>query len=600
MSSSVSDTVSDTREPTVSSFADKVRARWLNIEKQLSRASVRWTAEILIIAAFFAFVLLPPINLMISVIADWSEVVELVFKDPILHDSVWRSVLRSMTLSFQIAFVVTVIDVLIGVPLAHVLARKEFWGKNIVDTIIDLPLAVPTSALGFSIFLFWGTNQGLAFLFDMDAGFFSQGPMLLVLGHVAFSFSYIVRNLKGVIEDVSPSVETAARTLGAPPITIFRTVTAPLAKEGIIAGAILAFTRSLGETGASIILAGVYQTAPVQIVSFMDSLRIPQTAFLALVLVIVSVFLLVGVRQYARKVGLPQPKIHPLFERKLSSKAVAVGKDATSFSLFTILVLIPSIFVVFYLFTVLNANPFTGDPTDGAIYQVFQAPDRKWESLKLALTISVEVALITTVVNLILGVPMAYLLVNRKYWGRWRTALDALVDVPLVIPSSALGFSVFLLWGARGLGIASPGLMMIILAHMTFTYPFSVRPMISYIDSLDTSYIEAGRTLGASDLTTFRRITLPLLKKGMLASAILTFTRSISETGATLIVMGDVRSIPVLIVDFVESEALPAAAFAAGLVIGISFLLLLLLRAVNRPSNPLGQSSKQGETKEVN
>lgn len=556
--------------------------RVLRFERFLSQRSFRILFEVLVVLIFFSFVLLPPLNLFFTVIKDWGDVYALIFNDPILKDTVWQSMLRSISLSFQVALVVTVIDILIGVPIAYVLARYDFKGKSIIDTIIDLPLAVPTSALGFSIWLFWSSREGLSFLYNGEAGLFDKGPMLLILGHVAFSFSYIVRNLKGVIEEVDTGIETAAQTLGAAPVSIFRTITAPLAKEGLIAGAVLAFTRSLGETGASIVLSGVFQTAPVQIVSFMDTFRISQTAFLSLILISVSITLLVGVRQYARRVGLPQPVIYPTFERKLSSKSVVKSRNIFSWSFFIFIVLIPSLFVVVYLIFNLNGNPITGNYQDGAIYQVFEAPDRKWSQLSLALIVSLEVALLVTIINLIIGPPMAFLLVKRKYWGRWRVFLDALVDIPLVIPSSALGFSVYLLWGGLGLGITTPGIGMIVLAHLTFTYPFAVRGLISYIENLDPTYFEAGRTLGGSDITTVRKVIVPLLKKGLFSSAILTFTRSMSETGATIIVMGASRSIPVLIIDLVEQEALPAAAFAASMLIGISFLLLLLARKLNR------------------
>lgn len=554
----------------------------LRVEQYLSQRGFRIIFEILIILIFVSFVLLPPINLFITVIRDWGEVYTLIFNDAILKDSVWQGMLRSISLSFQVAFVVTLIDLIIGIPIAHILARYDFRGKYILDTIIDLPLAVPTSALGFSIWLFWSSNDGLSFLWSGEAGLFDKGPMLLILGHVAFSFSYIVRNLKGVIEEVDIGVEIAGRTLGGSPFSIFRTVTAPMAKEGLIAGGVLAFTRSLGETGASIVLSGVFQTAPVQIVSFMDTFRIPQTAFLSLILIIVSITLLVGIRQYARRVGLPQPIIYPTFERKLSSKPVVRTRNGIVWFFFVFIVLIPALYVVIFLIFNFNGNSVTGDHTGGAIYQVFEAPDRKWRQLGLSLIVSLEVALLVTVINLVIGPPMAYLLVKRKYWGRWRVLLDALVDIPLVIPSSALGFSVFLLWGGLGLNLASPGLAMIVLAHLTFTYPFSVRPMISYIENLDESYYEAGRTLGGSDITTVRKVILPLLRNGLFASAILTFTRSMSETGATIIVMGSSRSVPVYIIDLVEQESLAAAAFAASMLILISFILLLLARYVSK------------------
>jgi thiamine transport system permease protein len=546
----------------------------------LSRPQFRFFFEALVIIAFFSFVLLPPLNLLRNVIIDWSDINQLIFNDPILKDTIWIAIFRSISLSFRIAFIVTIIDIIIGIPIAHVLANYEFRGKTALDTIVDIPLAVPTSALGFSVLLFWASGDGISRLFFEDQSLVQQGPMLLILGHVAFSFSYVVRNLKGVLEEVDQNVVNAGRTLGAPPFSVFRTVSAPMAKEGIIAGAILAFTRSLGETGASLLLAGVYETAPIQIVSFMSGFRIPQAAFLSIILILISITLLAGVRQYARRVGIPQPQIYPKFERLLSEKKVSQTRNGFVWFLFTFLVLIPSLFVISYLISVWNQGP-SGNPEDGALYQVFDAPDNKSEVLQLSLVTSVEVALIVTLLNLVLGIPMAYLLVKRQYWGRWRTVLDALVDIPLVIPSSALGFSVFLLWGNLGLGLVEPGVWMIVLAHLTFTYPFAVRPMISYFENYDYAYYEAARTLGASDMTSFRRVVLPMLKRGIFASAILTFTRSLSETGATIIVMGNNRTVPVLIVDLVESEALPAAAFAATVLIAISFIMMLFARTLD-------------------
>ena len=109
-----------------------------------------------------------------------------------------------------------------------------------------------------------------------------------------------------------------------------------MAKEGIIAGAILAFTRSLGETGASLLLAGVYETAPIQIVSFMNGFRVSQASFLSMILIVVSITLLVGIRQYARKVGLPQLKIFPEFERLISSKKVVKSRNFKKLKYFSL------------------------------------------------------------------------------------------------------------------------------------------------------------------------------------------------------------------------------------------------------------------------
>jgi ABC-type spermidine/putrescine transport system permease subunit II len=154
----------------------------------------------------------------------------------------------------------------------------------------------------------------------------------------------------------------------------------------------------------------------------------------------------------------------------------------------------------------------------------------------------------------------------------------------LVIPSAALGFSVFVFWGTLGPfgpnGVFSPGFWLIVLVHIVFCYPYMVRVLIPIVSSLDPGYEEAARTLGAPSFTVFRTCTWPLLKRGVLAGSIITFTRSLGETGATLIVMGLARTIPVLIVDWVESQSLAAAGFASVIIIIFSYVLIFFLRKI--------------------
>jgi len=182
-----------------------------------------------------------------------------------------------------------------------------------------------------------------------------------------------------------------------------------------------------------------------------------------------------------------------------------------------------------------------------------------------------------------LGIPFAFILVRAK-WGKLNNFLDSVLDIPLSIPSAALGFAVFMFWGPAGLGFSQPGLNMIVFVHITFTFPYMVRPIVATLKNVNVGHEEASSTLGASSVTTFRRITLPAIKNGIIAGMIASFTRSLGETGATLVVMGADRTIPVLIVDWVEENAWASAALASTLVIVFSIILLLLLRAFS-PEN---------------
>lgn len=551
------------------------------IEKLLSKPICRKLGDLAALLFFMLIVLLPTVYVLSYVFLDWGEVFNRVFADPIAGDIRWEIMQEAILLSFEIAALVTIIDVIIGLPMAVILARYEFKGKKLVDTLIDLPIAVPSSALGFSVFLFWATGSGISSIFGGKTGILSRGPLLILLAHVAFTYPYIVRSLTGVIESVDKTYEHAGRTLGATTFTVFRTITSPLAKPGLIAGIILAFTRSLGETGATLIVAGLWKTAPLIVVSLHDMLFVSSAAFLSMLLVGVACFLLFTIRFVSKRFGIPIKKVWPGPERFLSGVAQRRMRDVLTFVAFAVIVLIPSCFTFSYVATWWSGSPYTGQFESGVVYQVFVAPDYKWKALWGSMLTSIEIALIATAVNLLLGIPMAIIVVRRP-WGKIKELLNALIDVPLAIPTSALGFSTYLFWGPTGIGLLQPGFWLVALVHIAFTYPYVVRTLIAMLEGINPTLEEAARTLGAPPFTVSRTVLLPLMKPAILAAAILAFTRSLGETGATLMVMGTARTVPILIVDWVEEMRLPAAAFACVLLISISYVLLLALRYITR------------------
>ncbi len=551
-----------------------------NIEKVLSTRIFSTLARYIILLFLFVVIIIPTVFIFSTVFLEWPTVWEWVFADPIIGDARWTFIRIALLRSFEIAFIVTLIDIVIGLPMGLILARYNFRGKNLLDALIDIPMAVPTSALGFSIFLFWGSSSGLSFILGLEQGIFSLGPSLVILAHVAFTYPFIVRSIKAVIESVDVQYEYVARTLGASPFTVFRTITLPLTLEGLIAGSILAFTRSLGETGATLIVSGVFETAPVLVVTWRKLLQIPAAAFLSMLLVTFSIILLGLTKALTRRFGIPLNKVWPRPERLLSSKHARLSRDLFAFGIFILVILLPSIYTFVFTATWWNGSPYTGNIESGVYYQVFLAPDNKWLMLWNALVTSILVASVVTLINLAFGLPMAFLLV-RGNLGKLKSVIDNLVDIPLAIPTSALGFSIFIFWN-RTLHLFNTGFWLIVLVHIVFTYPYMVRPLIAVVESINVELEEAARVFGAPPLTVFRTVTLPVLKSGILAAVIMTFTRSLSETGATIIVMGIERTVPVLIVDLVESQAIQAASFASVVLISISYLSLVLLRYITK------------------
>jgi len=144
-----------------------------------------------------------------------------------------------------------------GIALAWLLARKNWPGKTFVETIVALPLVMPPVATGLILLNLLGRRGPIgSFLqntFGTDIVFTWKA---VVAAMAVMSFPFLVRTVRLAFEEINPRLEQVARTLGASPVRAFFTITLPLAARGMVAGAVWAFARALGEFGATILVAG--------------------------------------------------------------------------------------------------------------------------------------------------------------------------------------------------------------------------------------------------------------------------------------------------------------------------------------------------------
>jgi molybdate transport system permease protein len=177
-----------------------------------------------------------------------------------------------ITLSLRVALVAVAVTLPIGVLLGWLLARREFRGKVLISTALNIPLVLPPVVTGYLLLLLCGPSgpvgRAFAAVFGADLAF-SWLAASLAAGVVAFPL--LLRTIQVAVDQVDPRLEAAARTLGAGRVRVFLTVTLPLSARGILAGSVLAFGRSLGEFGATIMVAGNIpgrtQTLPLAIFS---------------------------------------------------------------------------------------------------------------------------------------------------------------------------------------------------------------------------------------------------------------------------------------------------------------------------------------------
>ncbi len=195
-----------------------------------------------------------------------------------------------MALSLRVAFWATVASLPLGILAAYALARWRFPGHAVLNGLVHLPLILPPVVTGYLLLLTFGRRGPVgAFLeqtFGIVLAFRWTGAALAA---AVMAFPLMVRAIRLSIEAVDPRLEAAAATLGARPAMVFLTVTLPLSLPGILAGAILAFAKALGEFGATITFAanipGQTQTIPSAIYAF---LQVPGGEAAAWRLVLVS------------------------------------------------------------------------------------------------------------------------------------------------------------------------------------------------------------------------------------------------------------------------------------------------------------------------
>lgn len=198
-----------------------------------------------------------------------------------------------LVLSLRVAAIATVLAVLIGVPLARMLARSRFPGRDLVSVIVLLPMVLPPTVLGYYLLLLIGRGGPVGrFAEVLGLGRIVFTPTAAVIAAFVASLPFLVRTAQAGFEQTDPAYEEAARTLGRGEFSIFLTVTVPLAWRGILAGVALAFARAMGEFGATLMVAGNIpgrtQTASVAIYDSVQAFRMEDAHLLALALSILT------------------------------------------------------------------------------------------------------------------------------------------------------------------------------------------------------------------------------------------------------------------------------------------------------------------------
>ena len=211
-----------------------------------------------------------------------------------------------------------------------------------------------------------------------------------------------------------------------------------------------------------------------------------------------------------------------------------------------------------------------------------------------AIALTLQVATLTTLILLVLGVPLAWWLARTR--SAWRHPVGALVTLPFVLPPSVLGFYLLVAMGpngplgqwtqAMGLGLLTFSFAGLVLASVIYSLPFMVQPVMNAMQALGPRPLEVAATLRASPVDRFFTVVLPLCKPGLITGTVMSFAHTVGEFGVVLMVGGNIpgvtRVVSVQLYDHVEALEYGAAHRLAAVLLVFAFVVLLVLQWINR------------------
>ncbi len=484
----------------------------------------------------------------------------------------YRYLRNALWNSLRVGIATGVVGALIGYLMAFTLTRTNIPGKQILHLLFILPVISPPFVSAISILMLFGFNglvtKGLLGLRDFNI----YGFKGVFLSQV-FTFAPIgYLTLRGVMESLNPTLEDAAMNVGASRWQTFYRVTLPLSLPGIASAFLVVLIESLADFGNPLVLAGSRfpMLAPQAYLEITGSFKLPLGAALAVVLLIPSLSAFVIQRYYLQKRQYTTVTGKPVAS---SSKLVSPWARRL---LYGFAVLCATLILLFYgtilvgAFTAVWGSDFT--PTLTHFIYAFSVG---FDTIKDTLI----VALLSTPISGILGMLIAFMVVRLKFPGKSVIEFSSILN--FAVPGTVVGIGYILAFNRPPLLLV--GTLAILILNFVFRYiPVGIQSGIAVLRQIDPSIEEAAQNLGADGLTTFRKVTLPLIAPAFFSGLVFAFVRAMTAISAAIfLVSAQWNLLTVQILAQVGSGRLGvAAAFSVILVVIVLLAVVVISRMV--------------------
>ena len=496
-----------------------------------------------------------------------------------INSSLYRSALFN---TLTVGLLCVLFSCLLGIPMAYFMARTEMPFKTMFLTLGTLPLILPPFVGAYSWILLFGrqgvVNYFLERLFGFTLPDIYGAPGVIIAMTMSY-YPFVFLLTYGSLLSADPYIEESAEIMGANRWRVIRTVTLPLVIPSLAAGALIVFMRAVGNFGVPALLGGNFYVLPTlihfQVTGFFNLNTAGAIAMINVAIVTVGIILsqyVTARRSYVTITGTTQAA-RISAGRALKWLGIFYCAGVIFFSL------LPHLTVIITSFTEGWAG--TRYPTKFSLENY----KRIFEIARIPIRNSLFLATTATLVAALVGTLLSYLSVRKRFRGRW--VLDLTVMLPFIMPGIVVGVAI-LTGFSSGLVILSGTWMIMVIGFFIRRMPYIFRSTSASLSQIDVAVEEASAIAGAPWLTTFRRITLPLMAPGILAGAVISFSTLMGELSTTIILYSAKwKTITVAIIDYLFSANI-GPAYALG-----TILILLVLTAIVLANRLLGRRMSQ-------
>jgi thiamine transport system permease protein len=456
------------------------------------------------------------------------------------------------------ATVSTLLTLLLGLPAAYVFARYEFRGKALLRALTTIPFVLPTMVVATAFTSLLGPRGRLNAVLMAMLGLrappvdIQQTIWLILLAHVFYNVTIIIRMVGGFWANLDPRQADAARVLGAGRWQVLREITLPLLGPAIFAAALLVFLFCFTSFGVILILGGPrFATLEVEIYrQAVHLFHLPLAAALAIVQMIFTFLVMVVYTRLQARLTVPvelrprrSTQISPVRWRDRGMVAFCLGG-------LLLLLLAPLVALAERSFTLGGGMgmDYYRELFVNRTQSIFFVPPAE------AIRNSLLYAAATVILAVLIGTISGYLLAPSQRRGR--ALLDPLFMLPLGTSAVTLGFGYIIALDEPPLNLRTLPVL-VVLAHTLVAFPFVVRTILPVLRGMNPHLREAAAVLGASPRRVLWQVDLPLLFRPLLVGAVFAFTISMGEFGATvLIARPEFPTMPVAIYRFLGQPGL--------------------------------------------